>query len=403
VAEASSQPFRIAVVDTSNIVFDGSYETGDYLQWALPTVPTHPQFAPIPWYGRPVYPPDGATRYPGVDPSYFGNGDLMELVTSVEGGPVRSGSYANRITVKSTAGGSIEAPGGDPPPDGGDWDNSVSTRRRTELNAHLRVGDDGVTMPYLSTRWYSISIFVPSDWEDSGNTEWFSVMQLKGPTVNSHSPTLALSLQYSGAGNNFGGYSWNVIHRWNPNPNPTNADYPGATYWPWTMFYTNLYPTPTDWPDGMADFPEAGSQAALSLVKGVWTDFIFKITFDGRGSLQGGTGELEMWKRDGDGPWVHVLHLLPRIMSRGTFDDPNLLNQVGGQFDRGVTFVLEPTSGIVSPGYGPLAGMYLDNAQVLGLAGNRTLYNDNIKVATPLATDQQSFASISPDGSTPWD
>ena len=197
----------------AEILWSGDYDTGDYTQWHTRSDPNHPQFAGIPAYGRPSYPSDGATRYPGVSRSYFGDGSLMELVTS----PVRNGTHANRVVVKNSQNGTEPA----------DCDNGVCTRRHTNLNNHLVVGRDGVTMPYGEERWISVSHFIPSDWEtsDVGGSWGLTVFELKSPATNDTSGVLEIQIEKD---------YWRIQHRWAPMNNPKHAD----MEWQWQMFYS---------------------------------------------------------------------------------------------------------------------------------------------------------------------
>ena len=141
-----------------------------------------------------------------------------------------------------------------------------------------------------------------------------------------------------------------------------------------------LIPTPSSWPDGVADFPDmAASHAALqSLNIGGWTDWVINVKWDGRGPNEGGNGFLKIWKRDGFGPWVEVLDIRPKITSRG-----------GETFAHGIGFK------IPGSGYGPLAGMYTDKERAWNSRRNRVIYNDNIKIGS----DTSDFSEMSPDGS----
>jgi hypothetical protein len=153
------------------------------------------------------------------------------------------------------------------------------------------------------------------------------------------------------------------------------------------MEYSSLRPSATDWPGGLVDFPnQAESQKALAdFNKGAWTDWVFKIKFDARGSLQGGTGYLSAWKRAGSGPWVKVLHIKPKVTTRG-----------GVTFDHGICFN-SPKTSTNNGGFDVQAGFYMDKEQVWNLPANRVIYIDNVKVGDSFA----QFKDMSPDGSTP--
>jgi hypothetical protein len=344
----------VPTIVSAEIIWSGDYETGDFTQWHLPGKPDHPQFAGVPAYGRPV-PPDPFTG--SALESYYGDGSLMELVTQ----PVRQGRYAAKVTVKNSLAGYE--------PD--DCDNGNCTRRRSELNMHLALPADYDGMPYLSERWVSISHYLPSNWDsDNGNGWGPTVFQIKSPKTNNISPTFSIVITNHG---------WQIWHRWSDVENPSTFD---AIPWQYQMYYDAQYPSASSWSEGLSDFPDtAVSRAALSdLNKGGWTDWVIRIRFDGRGSKEGGNGFLTVWKRAGDADWVKVLHVLPKVTTRG-----------GMTFDRGIGYIV-PDSG-----FGPLAGMYMAKEQVWGLPNNRVLYNDNMKVGSSMAT----FEVMSPDASAP--
>jgi hypothetical protein len=353
---------------SGNIIRLYDYSTGDYSQWNVLSGGDegYPYFWGIPHYGRPAYPADGATRYPGIPSSWFGNGDLMELVQNVGG---RSG-YANKVTVKNSAN-TTEAYSTSASVIG-DWDTSSGpAHRRTELHHHTIVGLDGVTMPYLSERWISISFYLPSDWDSVTGSSWNVLFQIKNAGNFRISPSFSIELKNADGG----GYSWRINH------NTALVDHPNDwadVLWQYLMFYDDTYPNlGGDWPDGLADFPEAGSQAALGVVtKGGWTDFVFQIKFDGRGSQEGGTGFMNVWKRDDGVLWTQVLAITPRVTTRG-----------GETFDHGIGYR------VPGGGFGPLTGIYCDNSQVLPLPANRVLYNANLKIGD----ENASLAEMSPD------
>jgi hypothetical protein len=345
----------LPIIGWAERIWSGDYETGDYTQWHFKSDPSFPLFNGIPAYGRPVAPVPNHTSAPD---SYYGNGDLMGLVT----GPVRQGRYANRLTVKNSKNGRV--------PD--DCDNGNCTRRHTYLNAHLVVGDDGVTLPYMGERWISISHYLPADWDAQNGEGWGpTVFELKSPETNDISPTFAISVK---------NWGWQIYHRWSDAVNP-NTRTDDVLPWQYEMFYDARYPTKDKWPDGLADFPETESQSALAdLNIGGWTDWVIRVKFDARGSANGGTGLLTVWKRAGLGDWIKVLHITPKKITRG-----------GLTFDHGIGY------NVPRSGFGPLAGLYMDLDQVWNLPNNRVIYNDNIKIGDA----NTSFSEMSPDGSSP--
>jgi len=343
-------------IATAEIIWRGDYETGNYLQWHLKANDQHPQLAGVPQYGRPKAP----SPFVGTAAlSYYGDGQLMSLVTS----PVRQGRYANRVTVKDSTAST-------------DYDNGVSSRRRTELNMHLALMPDYGAMQYMNEYWVSASVFLPSDWNTTygDDAKYLTVFQLKSPATNEVSPTFEISVRPDNRG-------WRLWHRWSNADNPSSFS---VVPWQYQMSYDTDSPTASNWPDGLVDFPdERASRAALADYNlGGWTDWVIHAKWDGRGTDLGGTGFLEVWKRAGSGEWVQVLNIQPKKTTRG-----------GMTFNHGIGYK------IPGSGFGPLAGMYIDNSMVVGMGSNRTLYNDNIKIGSY----STKFAEMSPDGSSPDD
>lgn len=333
----------------AEILWSGDYETGDFSQWHGDS--SAPNFSQMPGYGRP---PD------------YGDGSLLELVTS----PVRQGRYAAKFTMKNSLNGSEPE----------DCDvQSVCDRRRTELTGQRSIPLFYNAIPYMSERWLSVSHFVPADW-DSGGGGWGPVVwQVKPLNEYALSPNLSIAISNG---------NWSITHRWTDVENPSSADVP----WQKQMFYTGNYdgqpyPRSDFWPEGLADFPDtATSHAALqSLNKGGWTDWVIQAKFDARGKNAGGTGFVNVWKREDNGSWIHVLNILPKVTSRG-----------GVTFDHGIGYN-SPANGSNPGGFGIKAGMYSSVSAVWDLPRNRVIYNDNLRVGSESAT----FSLMSPDGSSP--
>jgi hypothetical protein len=327
----------------AKITWSGDFETGDFTQWHGLSG-TKPIFSLIPEYCRPT--------------SGGGDGSCLSVETKI----VRQGKYAAKFTLKNSQ-------NGEEPRDC-DVPFPTCARRRSQLTALSTQPVVYNAMPYMGERWLSVSHYVPANWDDGGSGWGINVFEIKG--YDSHAGGYIAINIHNG--------HWKIMHRWDDAVRPTYDDVP----WQQQMFYTPTYPAPDGSDSGAdlrADFPnQRQSQAALAdLNKGGWTDWVIHVKNDARGSRDGGTGFLEIWKRTNTDPWVKVLDIRPRMISRG-----------GLTFDRGIGYH-DPD------GFGMVAGMYTSKEQVWGLPENRTLYLDNIR----LADENGEFSSVSPDGSAP--
>jgi hypothetical protein len=363
------------VAAPAGIIWSGDFSTGDFRQYHEPSDPNRVTF----WhftaaYGRPIqygYQPE---------PNHVGNGDLLSLV-SVDGrtvngihypqGPTRGSSpYAAKLTVKNSANGTE--------PD--DCDATNCDRRRGQLKMQATHADYYNALPHMGERWVSFSYYIPSDWSPNGSGFGINVFGIK-MRKDSYSSNGYFRVQIT---NN----AWQVIHQWNPATNAKEAGEP----WQYRMFYAGdydgqPYPRSDMWPDGLADFPDVQTSidALKSVNKGGWTDWILHFKQDHRGSDQGGTGWLTLWKREDSGPWVKVLHIVPKETTRG-----------GMTFNHGIGYNLSAFSGS-DAGAGSVVGMYMDKAQVWNSPNNRVLYVANHKIGDPNA----KFSDMSPDGTSP--
>jgi hypothetical protein len=348
--------FRMEVQANDAIIWSGDYETGDSSQWH--NLANEPQWTFVPAYGRP--------------PAYGGDGSLFSIVTN----PVRQGKYAAKFTVKNSING-LETRDCDVP-------FPTCTRRRTEMNAIAAMSYIYNALPYLSERWISVSHYIPKDWNlKDGSGFNINVLQIKDIAAKP-SPCFSIGLSND---------TWVINHRWTDVPFPEQSD----LLWQYQMFYDKNYPIlgqSPRWDDGVADFVDpARSRLALGSVNtGGWTDWIINIKFDARGSKEGGTGFLKLWKREGNGEWMPILHIKPKVTNRG-----------GMTFDHGICYpapkgVLSGSK--INGGFGMAAGMYMGKEQVWNLPQNRVIYNDNIKIGSEKAT----FAMMTPEysgGTTP--
>jgi hypothetical protein len=244
---------------------------------------------------------------------------------------------------------------------------------------HRTIPDYYNGMPYLAERWLSVSVFLPADWEDTGNGWGSTVFGIKPRNESGLSGAMTLYMD-NGA--------WRITHRWSPVKDPTSSDVP----WQYEMFYAGNYegrpyPNTDQWPDGLRDFPDVEvSQAALSsLNKGGWTDWIVHFKPDARGAGDGGTGFMSVWKREDSGPWIKVLHIVPKTTTRGQTT-----------FDHGIWYNSPPQSDN-NGGFGAKFGLYMLKEEVWNNSRNRVIYLDNVK----LGDERSSFSDMSPDGTSP--
>jgi hypothetical protein len=355
----------VPAVGVAEIIWSGDYKNGDFRQWHKHNDRDLVGFFMIPEYGRPI-------QYGGQESGHVGNGDLLSLVAATERtvdgirypkGPTRGSSeYAARFTVKNSENGSE-------PRDCDGGTVNVCKRRRTELTVQSTLPEIYNALGYRSERWISVSHFMPADWDDSGSGWGVLVFQIK-PKNDGGGVGPCIDIEAAKG-------HWQIRHAWTDIQN-----YSDLIPWRQSPRYSPTYPASgAESGDLLADFPNVGeSRAALAdLNKGGWTDWVFHVVFDARGSQDGGNGLLELWKRAGDGPWVKVLHIEPKKVT--------VANQT---YDRGICYN--------SPGgFGIKAGMYMDKTQVWNLNDNRVLYNANIKVGSA----DTPFSAMSPDGSSP--
>jgi hypothetical protein len=339
-------------VASGTIVWSGDFDDGDLLKW------NHYDPNPIEIFGTPRY--GGPAGDVGQNSLWFGNGDRRWLTAGTAGGAFKVGPRLNQhaigMRVKSTAGGSVNATSTDPSVVG-DYDGSVTTRRRTELRGMTLLWNNNY-IPKETTRWVSCSIYIPSDWDNSGSGWGPILLQFKSTPGSDMTPPVAIE-------NGGGVWRFRVLRSNNLDQGGTSpsVDWPGGLVFSPSLTSSPFYPN------------NAASVAALSnLNKGDWTHFMLKLHFDGRKSTEGGVGFVRLWMRAGSGSWVEVVHVVPDA-------------------SYGVTHPQSATGR-----WGFQASLYMDNNQVLGLAGpGRTLYYDNIKIGD----EDCSFSQMSHDGSEP--
>lgn len=398
---------------SGSVLWSGDFKDGDFRQWdnfgELSGAGSNITFFQCPAYGRPIQYGVGGIGSPGLQSTvHVGNGDLIALCTKTGDGIYEQAPAAAITNWDSHAGGSayicrqtmknsdntVDATGVSVP--GGDWDNSVSTRRRTGLTVQAKLTPWFDGLPELKNRWLSCSIFLPASLKVLGDGFGYNMISIK--PVNETSPAgssanFSIGLDADGATP-----TWAIENRFADSVTKSSADgygyLPPEPNYPWQyqMFYTGAWndggvsrgPYPDDlqgslfWPDGAAHFPnKAASHAALASVNlGGWTDWVINCNWD---HDPAGDGFIRVWKREDQGPWVEVLHIVPGTVTRGS-----------------VTFAMG-TGYENSNGYGLKAQMYCKNSKVLPLLDNFTWYLANINVGGESAT----FADVSPDGSVP--
>lgn len=337
-------------IGTTEILWSGDFDDGNLLKW------NHYDPNPMEIWGIPRY--GTAVQYGGQHSSFVGNGDLIwltadENVGNFRKGP-RLGKHALGLHVKSWNGGSVDAQSTDAKTPG-DWDGSVSTRRRTELRG-MPLHFQNNLVPYMTTRWASASIFLPSDWDSVNGSGWGPVTWQWKPQKHGSAMSGPIELSVRN------GY-WEFRLRRNKEEDPKDSGWNSIIFNP-SLRSSEFYPNASE------------STAALgNLNKGAWTHFVMQLRLDGRTNKEGGTGFIRLWMRHGDAAWVHVVDYYP------TEEYGVLFKQSGD-----------------GTNWGFHASLYMENKQVLDLPGpGRTLFYDNLKIGSENAT----FADMSHDGASP--
>ena len=401
-------------VDTpGTILWNGDFSTGNFTQW--PNNDSNLNnvgllFCPPRGAPRRLNLPSGKTysyrsgswtmdgqayTWNGIE----GDGSNVNLVrtasatfTGYDIGNTRGSSqYAGRFVAKARPPSSGGTDGTGKEPDDGDIVTLDLDRRRTELqgkNPVIRVYSPNV---HLKTRWYSISIFNPSNQPALSGTTW------GGGWGPSHYGLLKLIQRPGGVLNILRdptSNGWEIATDHSDNPNTLSTD--PLSQWYETCRYRPS--TPTDDAELIPDFPDqAKSIAALSDPNiGGWTDFVIKIKFDYRtpSVADGGTGagQLDVWMRAGSSaaidaspqPWVHVIQQLPKVLARTA-----LIN-----LNRGIGFNF--VDGNNGGSVGPYIGNYISKDNVWGMPRDFVTHIANCKIGD----DNCSFSQMTPDGSS---
>jgi hypothetical protein len=344
---------------SAGIIWSGDFSTGNFTQYHKHNDKNVVAFPHMPRYGSPRLPDN---LLPHQSYAYSGDGSLLSLVTS----PTRGGPYAAKFVSRNSKSGSE-------PADCDPTDGVNCGRRRTQLQMWAAHCDIYNAFPMQQTRWISVSFYLPEDWETSGSGMGVVLLGSKqriSPEASGH-----FQIQLNGD-------TWEIHHRWSDVPNPSREQIPSQQH----MYYAGDYPNSRNWPQGLTDFPDSESQEALGHVnRGGWTDWIFQVRNDHRGSAAGGGGFLNVWKREDSGKWIQVLHVTPKKTTRN-----------GLTFDHGIGYNL-PAEGSSNGGFGLNVGLYMDKDQVWNNEHDRVIYVGNFKVGDEKAT----FKDMSHDGSSP--
>lgn len=309
-------------------------------------------------YGRPPQTFDNK-----IHPIHIGNGETLSLESS----PTRGSNYSMKFTVKNSANGSESR----------DCDPATNcANRRSNMQMTSAFTENGV-LPYHTERWLSFSIYLPSDFDGSGSG-WGPVIWGSKSSLEDKPGMFGLMAQ-----NN----KWKLIHRYyDEQMHNNNVD--ALSSWWLTAEYTPSFPSSTNWPQGLVDFPdEAKSKAALAnLNKGGWTDFIWHWKTDVR-KYEDNDGFLDVYMRAGAGPWTQVLAIRPmKDMARSPSwpeTDPQRV------YDRGIGQ------------YGPKGnistmGLYMDKGRVWNDPHDMVINVDNYKAGDANTT----FEMMTHDGSS---
>jgi hypothetical protein len=404
----------ISPVASAEILWDGSFESGDYnaYPWAEP--------GRIEFWGmnRNLRPRRYSVEQ--ISTAHIGNGVQSEIVHRTGAsiakpfdtviypkGPVRLGQFAARITVRNSINGSE-------PQDCGESDNGKCEYRRTEIwtwggrNSNYMAHNLNA-WPQFQERWLSFSVFLPPDFAmaDGGDWWWPSVLQIK-PRWGGRamSPTFALSLHPT--------HGWSIVHRTHPEITNNLIQHgltPSAGEYNYNYAHDTEYRKNTGigFRDYLAvDFPNAvNSRAALAdLGIGEWTDWIINLKADPRGPNESGTGFLRIWKRKGSGTWTQVLDVVPREfdvsgyrLKRGVFfNDPGgstgNANPIPGNWSSTLINFSGEKYSEQNGGFSVMTGFYGPKRFFWDAPRDVSIFIDNVRVGSSNA----NFRMMSPDG-----
>lgn len=342
---------------SADVIWSGDFNNRNFLNYHSAEDPGQVYFFAISDYGRPP-------QYGGQQPGHIGNGELLDLVSS----PTRGSQWAARFTVKNSKNGREPQ----------DCDIQVDCQtRRTSLapnTTFIRYYD---AMPYKAERWWSFSVFLPTNFEVS-SAGWGPVVgETKAFPWNAAGPQLSwLSVSVSED-------TWVINHRFLSKEMKQSGVDLSQSYW-LSIGYQKDFPSSSEWAQGLVDFPDvAASRAALgNLNKGGWTDFIFHWRTDADSvPFSNNIGFLDAYMRAGNGEWVQVLRVRPMQDLQYAEFTP--------AYDRGIG-----QWGI--DGGGQQIGLYLAKERVWSNTNDMTIYIDNNKIGD----ETTSFEEMTHDGSS---
>ncbi len=347
----------LSALASADTVWSGDFNGRNFLNYHSTADPNKVFFFAVSDYGRPP-------QYGAQQPGHIGNGDLLNLVSS----PTRGGQWAARFTVKNSRNGREPQ----------DCDIQVDCKtRRTSLAPNYTFIDYYKAMPYKAERWWSVSVFLPSDFDTSGPGWGPVVAETKAYPWNAAGPQLAW------LGVALARDSWTINHRFLSKEMKQSGVDLSQSHW-LSIGYKRDFPSNSDWPQGLVDFPDiAASQAALgNLNRGGWTDFVFHWRTDADTvPFSNNTGFLDAYMRAGDGEWVQVLRIRP-MQNLQTAEFTPSYNRGIGQWG--------------TLGGGQQIGLYMSKERVWSNIRDMTVYIDNNKIGDARST----FEEMTHDGSS---
>ena len=299
----------------ATVIWNGDLSTGDFAQWetsegAATTTIVNQMGEP-----RVMRPPESVGG-PSEGTGLHGHLGRVGGGAPYLDAPGGRGQYAARFRLpnQSDADTEYSAEGLSADPETGDYRDPAGgsySRRRSEIRA-LHAGKVGLGLVEGVERWVSVSIYLPPNWDltaRAGNA--FPLLQAKG-TGGDGAPPLTIRST---------GEHWELSIAWSEVMNPSWSDIPWqyeARYTPETA--SSRIELEDDYPD-----IQTSKNALASKNVGGWTDWVMRVKPDPRSNdtqgvfyESGGEGLIDVYKREDDGPWVHVVEYRPRAITIGS-------------------------------------------------------------------------------------